>query len=769
MRWLLVGGWIFLQAQLLNRSGKDSTIYVSGQVYLPNYPILCCKDIWGLAVADFNGDDRNDVVVSCKGDGKLLFYFGDGKGHFPKSQPFPLVKDLRNPLAVDLDRDENSDIVIPSVTQNKLYMLRQVAPGKFEVAGTQNTGMMPLSPVAADLNNDGYPEVLLPCHMDNALYLYPNSRGKLLPPEIISVPKIRTVAVGDLNKDNRIDIVVGSEEDQLYIFYNDGSGKWGQPFRLPSKPSIWALHVADFNRDGRMDIVASTYLNQFLLIHLGKVGPERFTPPQTYTTAGYNMSLVVGDFNKDHKLDAATISLQDHCINIFLGEGDGKFSGPHCIPTGNRPNDLVVTDINEDQSSDFLTTSMDDGAINIHRNIPVNPPKPLEVRIYGRVLDAATGAPVQANVTLSDTVNDFYQATRFTGQPFDFSVPVGRRLLILKAQAPDYPPVYERISLPRKDKTPDSLIQKGIQKDLLLRKIEKLHVLGKVRDAKTGDFIANATVSVTSSLGEEIGTVQTDAKGNYRLEVPLGTNYRILAQALGYEPEGQVFSLGKENYPTGLRIDLSLTKEKPKQNCLEGIVYNEKTRQPIPNARIAIMDPLTGLARKIQADPKGKYRVCLSGPKALLEVIHKGYFPYRDSVFFSSSNEQGQTRARDLYLNPVEAEKAIVLKNIYFDYDKATLRPESMEELDRVVRFLRENPSLNVEIGGHTDSDGSDEYNLRLSQARAQAVVDYLVSRGLSPDKLRAKGYGESRPVVPNTTPENKQLNRRTELKIIGL
>ncbi len=74
-----------------------------------------------------------------------------------------------------------------------------------------------------------------------------------------------------------------------------------------------------------------------------------------------------------------------------------------------------------------------------------------------------------------------------------------------------------------------------------------------------------------------------------------------------------------------------------------------------------------------------------------------------------------------------------------------------------------------MEISGHTDSDGSEMYNLRLSQARAQAVVDYLVSRGISPSRLIAKGYGESRPVAPNDTPENKQKNRRTELKILGL
>jgi outer membrane protein OmpA-like peptidoglycan-associated protein len=147
-----------------------------------------------------------------------------------------------------------------------------------------------------------------------------------------------------------------------------------------------------------------------------------------------------------------------------------------------------------------------------------------------------------------------------------------------------------------------------------------------------------------------------------------------------------------------------------------------------------------------------------------VEIIHKGFFPYRDSVIIPESGLK-----QNFLLTPVQAEKAIVLRNIYFDYDKATLRPESIEELERVLRFLQENTTLRVEISGHTDSDGSELYNLRLSQARAQAVVDYLVSRGISPDRLVARGYGESRPVAPNDTPENKQKNRRTELKILGL
>lgn len=110
----------------------------------------------------------------------------------------------------------------------------------------------------------------------------------------------------------------------------------------------------------------------------------------------------------------------------------------------------------------------------------------------------------------------------------------------------------------------------------------------------------------------------------------------------------------------------------------------------------------------------------------------------------------------------------VILKNIFFDYDKATLRPESYPELDRVVELLNQNPNLKVEISGHTDSKGSDEYNLKLSQLRAKSVVDYIISKGIPANKLIAKGYGETQPIDTNETEEGRQNNRRVEFKVLS-
>jgi outer membrane protein OmpA-like peptidoglycan-associated protein len=107
------------------------------------------------------------------------------------------------------------------------------------------------------------------------------------------------------------------------------------------------------------------------------------------------------------------------------------------------------------------------------------------------------------------------------------------------------------------------------------------------------------------------------------------------------------------------------------------------------------------------------------------------------------------------------------LKNIYFDFDKTTLKKESFVELDKVVDFLRRNPTVEIKIEGHTDSKGSDEYNLNLSQGRSQSVVDYLSSQGIDRSRLSAQGYGESKPIDTNDTDAGRANNRRVEFTIV--
>lgn len=112
----------------------------------------------------------------------------------------------------------------------------------------------------------------------------------------------------------------------------------------------------------------------------------------------------------------------------------------------------------------------------------------------------------------------------------------------------------------------------------------------------------------------------------------------------------------------------------------------------------------------------------------------------------------------------LDAEGKVALYDILFDYDKATLQQSSNKQLQEVLTLLLENPELSLEIQGHTDSDGNEIYNLELSQRRSESVLNYLALFGIDPSRLEARGYGESMPVAPNDTDENKAKNRRVEL-----
>jgi outer membrane protein OmpA-like peptidoglycan-associated protein len=123
---------------------------------------------------------------------------------------------------------------------------------------------------------------------------------------------------------------------------------------------------------------------------------------------------------------------------------------------------------------------------------------------------------------------------------------------------------------------------------------------------------------------------------------------------------------------------------------------------------------------------------------------------------------------KDFYLKKIEVGAKIILKNIFFDFDKATLRPESRAELDRLVKLLEDLPTMKIEISGHTDNIGSALYNQKLSQNRAKTVVDYLITHGIDEARLSYKGYGFSQPIASNDTDEGRQLNRRTEFKVLS-
>jgi len=119
-----------------------------------------------------------------------------------------------------------------------------------------------------------------------------------------------------------------------------------------------------------------------------------------------------------------------------------------------------------------------------------------------------------------------------------------------------------------------------------------------------------------------------------------------------------------------------------------------------------------------------------------------------------------------VFLEPIEVGNKVILKNIFFDTNQFELKPESIAELQKMLEFLALNPTVHMEVSGHTDNVGNDELNQKLSENRAKSVYDYLVSHKVDPARLVYKGYGKTQPIAPNLTDEDRSKNRRTEFMI---
>jgi len=165
---------------------------------------------------------------------------------------------------------------------------------------------------------------------------------------------------------------------------------------------------------------------------------------------------------------------------------------------------------------------------------------------------------------------------------------------------------------------------------------------------------------------------------------------------------------------------------------------------------------------------QGKYTARLSKAKPYgVEINATGYLYFLDVIDLTSASGD-EVINQDFFLQRIEVGTKVVLENIYFETGKAVLTPESYNAIDQVLRFLENNASVQLEISGHTDNTGSFKVNSRLSEARAKAVVDYLVSRGINPARLQYKGYADSQPIASNDTPDGREKNRRVEFKVIS-
>ena len=285
--------------------------------------------------------------------------------------------------------------------------------------------------------------------------------------------------------------------------------------------------------------------------------------------------------------------------------------------------------------------------------------------------------------------------------------------------------------------------------------------------------------------GSDLFVTRLDDNGNWskpeNLGYPINTIYDENSLMVSANGEIAFFASNRDGGFGDLDIyyfELPQEIRPVKTLYFDGVVFDSQTKKAIPG-HFQLTDIKTGKVMIISdADQiDGTFVVPLPiNREYAISVTYKGYFPY--SLNFNLLIPDGKDSYHlDIPLNPENSSNENILANVFFDLGKSNLRLESKVELDGFVAYLKKNPKINIELGGHTDSRGNKDDNLKLSNDRAKAVYEYLVNNGITAERLSFKGYGSTQPIISdaeiaklNSEQEKEQAhqkNRRTVYKIL--
>lgn len=272
-----------------------------------------------------------------------------------------------------------------------------------------------------------------------------------------------------------------------------------------------------------------------------------------------------------------------------------------------------------------------------------------------------------------------------------------------------------------------------------------------------------------------ISRLESDGKWG----IPVNLGYPINTWAdernLTVDAKGQFAYLATDRFKAKNDYDIYAFKldvsSKPLfVNYLKGNILDKNTKLPL-EANFELMDLETGTSViRAKSNPgNGAFLVCLpAGKNYGLQASKDGYLFYSENFFFNpSETDRLEPIHKEIPLSPVSAGERIILRNVFFNTNSSELLPESMAELKTLVVFLEKNPGLIIELSGHTDNEGSPASNLELSEKRALSVLVFLKEKGIKPERLKSKGFGQTKPIAGNDTPEGRAQNRRTEFTIL--
>lgn len=281
---------------------------------------------------------------------------------------------------------------------------------------------------------------------------------------------------------------------------------------------------------------------------------------------------------------------------------------------------------------------------------------------------------------------------------------------------------------------------------------------------------------LVKSNGNVVDTLYADANGEIIFNGDKEQDYSFEINNDKFIPNTTLYSTKGKTESDTTRANIDLVS---KYVVVNTVVLDEKTQKPLANAKVEIRNVETGKIETFTTDNDGKLSIELLRNANYEVVTAKDGFNQNIAKLNTSTKEKelNQTiqlsEGKETVKTPVYASGTkIKVEHILFDFAKSTLRPESKKGLDELAKFLKDNPTLNIELSAHTDSRGNAEVNLNLSQARAEVCVNYLISKGIEKSRMVAKGYGESALLNKcsdgiNCSEKEHQVNRRTEIKIL--
>ena len=340
-----------------------------------------------------------------------------------------------------------------------------------------------------------------------------------------------------------------------------------------------------------------------------------------------------------------------------------------------------------------------------------------------------------------------------------------------------------------------------------------IFAMGTVTDAKTGVVLGNSTVVIKDASGKEVATVTTDAAGNYRFPIVAGQSYQLAYAAKGYESAQQTLTI-PATQTANSNIDQQLAQvppviepvtpvvpipTEPVAIVAMGKVTDSKTGAVLANSIVTVTDATGKVVATVSTDAEGNYNFpIVSGQSYQLAYVSNGYESAQQTLTIPATQTANSSVNQQLTQVPTVIEpvtpvvlaptepitigtdlaKVFAINPIYFDVNKAIIRPDAALELDKIVAFMNEHPELEIELGSHTDCRSSASYNKSLSDRRAKASAAYIKARIKHPERIKGKGYGESQllnncfcedTIKSTCSEEEHQLNRRTEFKVVGI